>query len=65
MALIIPTSSPNRTPRCTTRRDRTPDSYAETFDGKPQVHENYLAYRGVEGFDWKLWAEALAKYWGS
>ncbi|MWV40404.1 sulfatase-like hydrolase/transferase [Natrialba sp. INN-245] len=41
-----------------------PESYAETFDGKPRVHENYLAYRGVEGFDWELWAEALAKYWG-
>ncbi|WP_049901673.1 sulfatase-like hydrolase/transferase [Natrinema sp. J7-1] len=41
-----------------------PDSYAETYDGKPQVHENYLAYRGVADFDWELWAEALAKYWG-
>jgi len=41
-----------------------PESYAETYDGKPQVHENYLAYRGVTGFDWDLWAEALAKYWG-
>ncbi|SDR39101.1 sulfatase-like hydrolase/transferase [Natronobacterium texcoconense] len=41
-----------------------PDSYAETYDGKPQVHENYLHYRGVDGFDWDLWAEAIAKYWG-
>ncbi|AGB30382.1 sulfatase [Natrinema pellirubrum DSM 15624] len=41
-----------------------PDSYAETYDGKPRVHENYLAYRGVADFDWELWAEALAKYWG-
>ncbi|WP_226039446.1 sulfatase-like hydrolase/transferase [Natrinema sp. DC36] len=41
-----------------------PESYAETSDGKPQVHENYLAYRGVTDFDWELWAEALAKYWG-
>ncbi len=41
-----------------------PDSYAETYDGKPRVHENYLAYRGVAEFDWELWAEALAKYWG-
>jgi len=41
-----------------------PDSYAETYDGKPRVHENYLAYRGVDGFDWDLWAEAIAKYWG-
>ncbi|OLZ39656.1 sulfatase [Natrinema saccharevitans] len=41
-----------------------PDSYAETYEGKPRVHENYLAYRGVADFDWELWAEALAKYWG-
>ncbi|EMA33306.1 sulfatase-like hydrolase/transferase, partial [Halobiforma nitratireducens] len=41
-----------------------PDSYAETYDGKPQVHENYLHYRGVAGFDRDLWAEAIAKYWG-
>jgi arylsulfatase A-like enzyme len=41
-----------------------PDSYAETYAGKPQVQENYLAYRGVAGFDWELWAEAIAKYWG-
>jgi arylsulfatase A-like enzyme len=41
-----------------------PATYAETYDGKPKVHENYLAYRGVTGFDWELWAEAVAKYWG-
>ncbi|WP_254531781.1 sulfatase-like hydrolase/transferase [Natrinema gelatinilyticum] len=37
-------------------------NYAETFDGKPRVQENYLSYRGVDGFDWKLWEEAIAKY---
>ncbi|WP_049921999.1 sulfatase-like hydrolase/transferase [Halopiger djelfimassiliensis] len=41
-----------------------PESYAETFAGKPQVHENYLAYRGVASFDWDRWAAATAKYWG-
>ncbi len=41
-----------------------PESYAETYDGKPQVQANYLEYRGVTGFDWELWAEAIAKYWG-
>lgn len=41
-----------------------PASYAETFDGKPRVHENYLAYRGVADFDWELWAEIIAKYRG-
>jgi len=39
-------------------------NYAETFDGKPRVHEQYLQYRGVEGFDWETWAEAVAKYFG-
>ena len=37
-----------------------PDSYAETFDGKPQVHENYVDYRGVAGFDRETWAEVIA-----
>ncbi|MFC4439563.1 MULTISPECIES: sulfatase-like hydrolase/transferase [Natrialbaceae] len=41
-----------------------PESYAETYEGKPQVHENFLHYRGVADFDWEIWAEAIAKYWG-
>ena len=41
-----------------------PASYAETYDGKPLVQENFLAYRGVAEFDWETWAEVLAKYWG-
>ncbi|AXR80407.1 sulfatase-like hydrolase/transferase [Natrarchaeobaculum sulfurireducens] len=41
-----------------------PESYAETFDGKPRVHENYCHYRGVADFDRELWAEAIAKYRG-
>jgi arylsulfatase A-like enzyme len=41
-----------------------PGSYAETFDGKPQVHQNFLHYRGVADFDWETWAEAIAKYRG-
>jgi arylsulfatase A-like enzyme len=41
-----------------------PDSYAETYDGKPRVHENFLHYRGVADFDWDTWAEAIAKYRG-
>ncbi|MFC6719412.1 sulfatase-like hydrolase/transferase [Natrialbaceae archaeon GCM10025810] len=41
-----------------------PESYLETFDGKPQAHENYLHYRGVAEFDWDAWAEVIAKYWG-
>ncbi|MCU4926219.1 sulfatase-like hydrolase/transferase [Halobacteria archaeon AArc-dxtr1] len=40
------------------------ESYAETFDGKPRVHEAFLSYRSVEGFDWDTWSEAVAKYWG-
>ncbi|WP_254766805.1 sulfatase-like hydrolase/transferase [Salinilacihabitans rarus] len=41
-----------------------PESYAETFDGKPAVHEQFLRYRGVDGFDWETWAEVIAKYRG-
>ncbi len=39
-------------------------SYAETFDGKPAVHRQYLRYRGADAFDWETWTEAIAKYWG-
>ncbi|ATW87400.1 arylsulfatase A-like enzyme [Halohasta litchfieldiae] len=39
-------------------------NYAETFESKPRVHEQYLHYRGVEGFEWETWAEAIAKYFG-
>ncbi|ELZ20521.1 sulfatase [Haloterrigena salina JCM 13891] len=41
-----------------------PASYAETYDGKPQVHENFHHYRGADGLEWDHWAEATAKYWG-
>jgi arylsulfatase A-like enzyme len=41
-----------------------PDSYRETFCGKPEAHEQYLDYRGVREFDWETWREATAKYWG-
>jgi arylsulfatase A-like enzyme len=40
------------------------ESYAETFDGKPAVHEQYLHYRGVADLDWETWSEAVAKYFG-
>ena len=39
-------------------------TFDETFDGKPRAHEQYLAYRGVEGFDWDRWSDAVAKYFG-
>ncbi|AGB14757.1 arylsulfatase A family protein [Halovivax ruber XH-70] len=41
-----------------------PASYAETFDGKPRAHEQFLGYRGVADFDRETWREVLAKYWG-
>ncbi|WP_122090621.1 sulfatase-like hydrolase/transferase [Halalkalicoccus subterraneus] len=41
-----------------------PASYAETFDGKPAAHEQYLHYRGADALDWETWSEAIAKYWG-
>lgn len=40
------------------------DTFAETFEGKPRVHEKYLAYRGVEHLSWEEWAPAVAKYFG-
>ena len=40
------------------------DSFVETYDGKPEVQERYLAYRGVEGLGEPEWREALAKYFG-
>jgi arylsulfatase A-like enzyme len=39
-------------------------TFAETFDGKPRAHEQYLSYRNVEGFDWDRWSRAVAKYFG-
>ncbi|MFC6906147.1 sulfatase-like hydrolase/transferase [Halalkalicoccus tibetensis] len=41
-----------------------PGSYAETFEGKPAVHERYLRYRGADALDWETWSEAIAKYRG-
>lgn len=41
-----------------------PASYAETFEGKPAVHEQYLRYRGADALEWEQWAEAIAKYQG-
>ena len=41
-----------------------PASYAETFDGKPQAHENYVDYRGVAAFDRETWREVIAAYRG-
>ncbi|MDS0299969.1 sulfatase-like hydrolase/transferase [Halogeometricum sp. S1BR25-6] len=39
-------------------------SYAETFEGKPRVHEQYTRYRGVDDFDWETWSELVANYFG-
>lgn len=40
------------------------ENYAETFDGKPYVHEQHVSYRGVEEFDWETWAQAISNYFG-
>lgn len=40
------------------------ESFDETYADKPTVHENYLSYRGVDGLDWDVWADAVAKYFG-
>ncbi|MFB6136230.1 MAG: sulfatase-like hydrolase/transferase [Halobacteriaceae archaeon] len=39
-------------------------SFADTFDGKPAVHEIHPEYYGVDGLDWEEWAPAVAKYLG-
>lgn len=39
-------------------------SYAETFDGKPHIHEHHTMARGVEGWDWDRWSEIVSKYFG-
>jgi arylsulfatase A-like enzyme len=37
-------------------------SYAETFDGKPAVHELHPAYYGSDDLEWNDWAESAAHY---
>ncbi|MDR9431937.1 MAG: sulfatase-like hydrolase/transferase [Natronomonas sp.] len=37
-------------------------SFAETFDGKPAIHEIHPEYYGCEGLDWDDWAPAVARY---
>ena len=39
-------------------------SLTESDVGKPQVHENYREYRGVNHLDWDDWSEIIAKYFG-
>jgi len=39
-------------------------SFAETFDGKPQVQENYRTYRGVEELEREEWLRLRALYMG-
>jgi arylsulfatase A-like enzyme len=39
-------------------------NYAETFEGKPTLHRQFVAARGVDGFEWEQWAAAVAKYFG-
>jgi len=39
-------------------------SFDDAYADKPQVHENYLDYRGVADMEWDDWAEAVAKYFG-
>lgn len=37
-------------------------SFAETFDGKPGVHEYHPEYYGVEDATWDDWATTVARY---
>jgi arylsulfatase A-like enzyme len=37
-------------------------SFAETFDGKPRVHEHHPEYYGAEDRSWSEWAETATRY---
>lgn len=39
-------------------------NFKETFADKPEVHEKYVNYRGVDHLTWQKWSEAIAKYFG-
>ncbi len=40
------------------------ESFTETFEDKPRVHEKYLEYRGVDHLTWDDWSKIVAKYFG-
>lgn len=37
-------------------------SFAETFDGKPGIHEHHAEYYDCEGLEWDDWAPTVARY---
>jgi len=39
-------------------------SFAETFDGKPRIHEIHPSYYDMEDSGWETWRRAVAKYFG-
>ena len=40
------------------------ESFADTFAGKPAVHELQMRRRGVHNWTWERWAPVVAKYLG-
>ncbi|MFC5502982.1 sulfatase-like hydrolase/transferase [Lysinimonas soli] len=41
-----------------------PASFAETFDGKPEVQRRYSEYWSSDSFDEDQWRKLIAVYWG-
>lgn len=41
-----------------------PPSFAETFDGKPDVQRRYSEYWSADSFDADQWRKLIAVYWG-
>lgn len=43
---------------------RIPNSFHETFEGKPRIQRNYASYWGSDSFTWSEWRKLIAVYWG-
>ncbi len=39
-------------------------AYRETWENKPDVHDLYARYFGLDRWDWRQWQELVARYWG-
>ena len=39
-------------------------AYRETWENKPDVHDLYARYFGLDRWEWRQWQELVARYWG-
>jgi len=39
-------------------------AFRETWENKPQVHDLYARYFGLDRWDWRQWQQLVARYWG-